>query len=90
MPGLYRKGCLVASHRTVDPGAEVDRVLAALKMYRQVAGIEQMWALVPPGVRFLAELLWEVEGLGPEYALEVALKTALKVQAEGEKDGEGI
>ncbi len=70
----------MASHRTLDPGAEVDQVLAALKMYRAAEGTEAMWALVPPGVRFLAELLWEIEGMGEEYALEVALKTVLEVQ----------
>ena len=68
------------ARRVGGAGAEVDRVLAALKMCRAAEGIEQMWALVPPGVRFLAELLWEIEGMGEEYALEVALKTALEVR----------
>ena len=70
----------MASHREPGAGAEVDQVLAALKMCRAAEGTEAMWALVPPGVRFLAELLWEIEGMGEEYALEVALKVAMGVQ----------
>ena len=60
--------------------SEVDQVLVALKTYRAVYGPGAMWALVPRGVRFLAGLLEEIEGLGPEYALEVALKVALGVK----------
>ena len=63
-----------------DPRLEVDWLLAALKMCRAEHGEEAMWALVPPGVQFLAGLLEEVEGIGEEYALEVALKVALEVR----------
>ena len=59
---------------------EVDQVLIALKQFREREGAEAMWALVPRGVRFLVGLLEEVEGLGPEYALEVGLKVALGVK----------
>ena len=69
----------MASHRG-NPRDEVDWILATLKMYRAAEGDEAMWALVPRGVEFLARLLEEVEGLGPEYALEVALKVALDVK----------
>ena len=69
----------MANRRDPGAGSEVDWVLAALKMYRAAHGSDAMWALVPPGVRFLAELLEEIEGLGPEYALEVALKVAMEV-----------
>jgi len=61
-------------------GSELSQLLAALKMCRAAEGDEAMWALVPPGVEFLARLLEEIEGIGEEYALEVALKTALEVQ----------
>ena len=70
----------MASHEPSCRQPEVDRVLTALKMCRAAEGDEAMWALVPPGVRFLAGLLEEVEGIGEEYALEVALKVALEVQ----------
>ena len=59
---------------------EVDQALIALKRCRACEGSERMWALVPPGVRFLALLLEELDGLGPELALEVALKLALRVR----------
>ena len=73
------QGCSVVSPEPPCARLEADWILAALKMYRAAHGEEAMWALVPPGVEFLATLLEEVEGLGPEYALEVALKTALGV-----------
>ena len=58
---------------------EVDQVLIALKVCRACEGSEVMWQQVSRGVRFLAGLLEEIEGLGPDYALEVALKVALGV-----------
>ena len=73
------RDALVATRRVTAPH-EVAQLLAALKMCRAAEGDEAMWALVPPGVRFLAELLEEIEGIGEEYALEVALKTALEVK----------
>ena len=72
-----------------DPRLEVDWLLAALKTCRAAEGEEAMWALVPPGVQFLAGLLEEVDGIGEEYALEVALKVALLVQGE-EGNGEDV
>ena len=70
----------MVSPKPPHPQLEVDWILAALKMYRAAHGSEAMWALVPPGVEFLAGLLEEVEGIGEEYALEVALKTAMGVR----------
>jgi len=48
-------------------------------MCRESEGVDVMWTLVPPGVEFLARLLEEIDGIGEEYALEVALKVALEV-----------
>ncbi|HUW12788.1 MAG TPA: hypothetical protein VM537_23880 [Anaerolineae bacterium] len=69
----------MANRKAPGPDGQVGQLLAALKMCRAAEGEEVMWAQVPAGLQFLSELLEEIEGLGPEYALEVALKTALEV-----------